>query len=369
MPAKKPVAAAADADDLELYEQLKELGGGATIQVYREPNREFLDTVQPDSVELENLKEMFGGGSYSLRARRDGTWIKGISMVRVRIAGAPKPGSPGQPLTPDPAPAPVPAGAPYRPMATTVEGRLAELELALTRNAQPSGDSAALTMMTTLLVPVLTAALTRQPENTAGEIFELARKFAKDQRDAAGAYQPPESDPVRDLGIPLLDVIARGLPTAKPPSAALPPGDPPAPEVQELAADTKELPTEAGEPPTMEQLAVRIAGWCEPLERRDADPGMRAWCFLEDMQDSPLLDSCVSLIRLPDVLDRWAKIAPRVGERREWYAAFVDELRRLTDDPDAEDPERDPRDPVHATANGEAGVEREPNAGDPGAGA
>lgn len=352
---KPPVVEAVEADDLDLYEQLRELGGGATIQVYREPNREFLDVVQPDAVEVDQLKDMFGGGSYSLRARRDGTWIKGISMVRVRIAGAPKPGSPGQPIPGETTPTPSPAAPAPRPAATTVEGRLAELEATLynNREARPSGEASALQMMTTLLVPVLTTALQRQPENSAVEILELARKLAKDQREAANANLP-ESDVVRDLGIPLLNVIQRGLPSATPPAGLLP-GPP---------AEPEETPTALTAP----ELAGRIAAWCEPLERRDADPTLRAWCFLEDMKDSPLLEGTLALIRLPDVMELWAHVAPRVAENREWYASFIGELRRLTDDPDTDDPEGDAGDVQDPQGNGESVAARQPDAGNLGAG-
>lgn len=344
------IEAAVEADDLGLFEQLRELGDGATVQVYREPNREFLETVQPDSVELDSLKAMFGGGSYSLRARRDGTWIKGISMVRVRIAGVPKPGSPGQPLPGElnptaSAPPPLPPGA-YPP--GSVEALRQEFEAYKSAHGAQSETSAMMSMMSTLLVPVLTTALERQPENSAVEILELARKLAKDQRDAATDGRP-DSDPIRDLGIPLLDVIQKGLPVPEKPRAALPPGEP-------------------APPPSLTDLAGRIAGWCEPLERRGADPAMRAWCFLEDMEGSPLFEPTMELIRLPNVLDLWATVAPRVADKREWYAAFIDELRRLTDDPDADDSERDAGHAGDAQVNGETGAQGEQDARDLGAG-
>lgn len=351
------VQAAQEAEDLGLFEQLRELGEGATIQVYREPNREFLETVQPDAVELDQIKDMFGGGQYSLRARRDGTWIKGISMVRIRIAGLPKPGSPGQPSPDGAAAAPFvgsyPVAGPYPP--GSVEALRYEFDAYKAAQTSESTTATMMKMMTTMLVPVLTSALERQPENTAVEIFELARKFAKDQREAAGAA--PESDPVRDLGIPLLDVIQRGLPTPEQ-RAALPPGRPDTP-----------VTIETTETPGPHELSVRIARWCEPLERRNADPAMRAWCFLEDMQESPLLEDTLALMRLPNVLDAWAAAAPRVAERREWYAAFVDELRRLTDDPDQDDSERDDGHAGDAQGNGQVGEAGEQVAGDSGASA
>lgn len=353
--AKTGVEAAVEDENLELFEQLRELGGGATIQVYREPNREFLETVEPDAVELDSLKAMFGGGSYSLRARRDGTWIKGISMVRVRIAGLPKPGSPGQPLpdelTPAAAVLPAVVGA-YPP--GSVEALRYEFDAYKAAQSSKSETTGVMSLLTTLLVPVLTTALERQPENSAVEILELARKLAKDQREAAGTH--PESDPIRDLGIPLLNVIQKGLPTPEP-RRALPPGDPP--EVTPGPAKT----------PKPHELAARIAAWCEPLERRNADPAMRAWCFLEDMDGSPLWDPTLKLIRMPGVLDLWATTVPRVAERREWYASFIDELRRLTDDPDADDSEGDAGDSTDAPGNGQAGAPREQVAGDPGASA
>jgi hypothetical protein len=356
-PVEATAVDAQQAEDLELFQQLAELGSGATIQVYREPGRDFLDAIPPEAVEVENLKALFGGGSYSLRARRDGTWIKGISMVRVRIAGAPKPGSPGQPLPGELTPTPL---ATVHPPGT-VEARLVDIE-ALLRNRENggSGATAMVTMMSTLLVPVLTTALQRQPENSAVEILELARKLAKDQREAANLGRADESDPIRDLGLPLLEVITKGLPAATPAPTPAPPAlNPGAP-----GNDTAEALTPV-------QIAARIAKWCEPYERRDSDPALRAECFLDDMRDSPLLGPCLDLIELPDVLDLWAVAAPRVAEKREWYASFVDELRRLTagdaQDPDTDDTARDPGHEVHAPDDGEAGAAREQDAGDSGA--
>lgn len=339
---KGAVAEVEEAQDLDLLEQLGELGTGTTIQVYREPGRQFLETVEPDAIAPENLKLLYGGGSYSLRARKDGTWAKGAKMVRVQIAGDPRPGSPGQPPAGSLTPAPVvhPPG--------TIEARLATLEGSTA--ADPA--SAMMQMMTALIVPVLTTALQRQPESSAVEILGIARELAQDQRDAASAAQVSDSDPIRDLGIPLLNVIQQGLPSGQPPPRQLTPGPP--------EKDEK--------PPTALQLAARIGAWCEPLERRDADPAMRAWCFLEDMEDSPYMAGVLDLIALPDVLDLWAGVSPRVAEKREWYASFVDELRRLTrPDPDAEDPPRNNGDPDHAPANGEVGPERQPDVGGPGA--
>ena len=354
-PVEVTAVEAQQAEDLELFEQLASLGSGAIIQVYREPNRDFLDTIPPEAVEVENLKSLFGGGSYSLRARRDGKFIKGVSLVRVRIAGAPKPGSPGQPLPGEITPTPLATAHPPG----TVEARLFEVEAALrSRESGGDGSAAMVTMMSTLLVPVLTTALQRQPENSAVEILELARKLAKDQREAANVGRAEESDPIRDLGLPLLEVISKGLPAATPALPALPPG-PPANDAPKGLAPA--------------ELGARIAKWCEPYERRDSDPALRAECFLDDMRDSPLLGGCLELIRLPNVIDLWATGAPRVAENKEWYALFVDELRRLTaegvEDPDADDPDRDPRHEVHAPDDGEAGAAREQDAGDPGAGA
>lgn len=351
-PVEVTAVSSKDAEDLALFEQLSTLGSGATIQVYREPARDFLDTIPPEACEVENLKEMFGGGSYSLRARRDGTWIKGISMVRLRIAGEPRPGSPGQPLPGEVTPTPLATAH----LPGTVEARLADVEASVRGRAGP--DNSAVQMMTTLLVPVLTTALQRQPENSAVEILELARKLAKDQREAANLGKADESDPIRDLGIPLLEVIQKGLPTPTPPLAALPPG---APE------------NDAPKAPTATELAARIAKWCEAYERRDSDPALRAECFLDDMRDSPLLGGCLDLVHLPNVLDLWAAVAPRVAEKKEWYASFVDELRRLTveelEDPDADDSGGDPGHEVHAPDDGETGEAREQDAGDLGASA
>jgi hypothetical protein len=354
-PVEAAAAAAREAEDLDLFEEMAGLGSGATIRVCREPNNDFLDTIPPTAVEVENLKDMFGGGSYTLRARRDGKFIKGISLVRVRIAGAPKPGSPGQPLPGELTPTPLATAHPPG----SVEARLDDIEAAV-RGQSPDSSAAMLTMMSSLLVPVLTTALQRQPENSAVEILELARKLAKDQREAANQGRSDESDPIRDLGLPLLEVISKGLPAATPPVAALPPG-PPEPE------------NDAPQPLTPRELAARIAKWCEPYERRDSDPELRAECFLDDMRDSPLLGPCLDLIKLPDVLDLWAVAAPRVAEKREWYASFVDELRSLTrldaPDPDADDTARDPGHEVHAPDDGKADPAREQDAGDPGAGA
>ncbi|MCH7889878.1 MAG: hypothetical protein IH921_00100 [Gemmatimonadetes bacterium] len=350
---KSAVAEVVESQDLDLLGQLGELGTGTTIQVYREPGRMFLEAVEPDAIAPENLKLLYGGGNYSLRARRDGTWVKGVSMVRIQIAGDPKPGSPGQP------PLDAPPASSYNGSFGHPPGSLEALraEFEAYRHAHSAGgeSNTMVQMMTTLLVPVLTTALQRQPENSAVEILELARKLAKDQRDAAN--QAPESDPIRDLGIPLLDVIQRGLPIPSAPRPALPPGEPAAEPAAEAAE--KKL--------TPQELAVRIATWCEPLERRDADPAMRAWCFLEDMQDSPLLDATLELIRMPGVLDLWSAVSPRVAEKREWYASFVDELRRLTDDSDAHDSARDPGDAPNVEGNGEPSTTRESEPGDSGA--
>lgn len=347
---KDGVGAAVEAQDLDLMEQLGELGTGTTIQVYREPGRQFLEAVEPDAIAPENLKLLYGGGSYSLRARRDGTWVKGVATVRVQIAGDPRPGSPGQPVNDAPAAQAHYLGVPPPP--GTLDALRYEFEAYKHGQGASSESSTMLTMMTTLLVPVLTTALQRQPENSAVEILELARKLAKDQREAAS--NGPDSDPIRDLGIPLLDVIQRGLPApgAAPARPALPPGPSTEKAAEQLAPH---------------ELAGRIAAWCEPLERRGADPTMRAWCFLEDMQDSPLLEPTLDLIRMPNVLDLWAATAPRVGEQKEWYASFVDELRRLTEDPDADDPEGDAGHEVHTPGNGQVVEGREQDAGDSGA--
>lgn len=358
---------AQEVEDLDLFEQLKTLGEGTTIQVYREPGRDFLDTIPADATEVEHIKSMFGGGSYSLRARRNGTWVKkqdGGGMVRLKIAGVPKPGSPGQPLVEAPVPG-APVAAPG-----TVEARLAEIEArAGILPAPVAAPDSALTVMTQLLVPVLTTALQRQPENSAVEILELARKLAKDQREAGRAGRDDQGDLVRDMGIPLVDFITRGIPKAEERKALPAPVIPDSTVAATVPTDA-ELVTPTPLPTTME-LAARIAAWCEPLERRDRDPRLRAEVFLEDLEGTPMMDGVLELIALPTCLELWAGIAPRVAERKEWYAEFIDELRRLTapetELQDVGDPVGDPGDASDAPANGEASAERVEDAGDSGA--
>lgn len=323
------VADAAAAEALEVFEQFASLGPGAQVQVSREPGQRYLEILPMEGLDPELLRDRYGGGTFSLRVRQDGKWLKGQPVRRVTVEGEPKTFPPG-----------VPDAVPTEE--DRLRARLDELTAAAAAPAPPTSDTMAMAMMTTLggiLTTVLKASMERRPETTAIEIVDLARKLGKDSRRDS---EREAFDPVAALGVPLLEEIRllRKQGATDPPKqiTPAPSGPPPVPK-------------------TMQELADFVASWCAPHVARGASPALRAELLMEDLELSnpPLREAVAGLSAVPNVLDFWAKMCPAVAAHREWHGAFIDEVGELAGMDEAEPPEGAADDPGPAPDDPEGG--------------
>ena len=330
-----PAEEAAQAEALNVFEQLQALGDAIQIAIFREPGRKFLELVGPDGLDEGMMRDRYGGGKFSLHTRdMSNRFVKGQPIRFTVIEGAPK-------MFP-----PAPAGT--DPVAAVeiahMRGELEAMKSAPDSRGNGGGDMLAIV---TLLAPAVTAMLENVMSRPAPPdpiaMLDVYRKMVRDDRKEASANAPGESgmDPLLEkLGIPLLGEITKLRKQAD----------------GEKGADGDPKQIEAPKPTTLPELAAFMARWCAPHCARGTDPRLRAELFVEELtlQETELLASVVELSRVPDILDHWVKLVPEIGLNREWHGAFIEEIRALADDSDTGRGE-DPRSPDPEGGRGDAG--------------
>ncbi len=336
--AEKDLANAKAEVELDAFQKLQALGMGHDIEISRMPGGHYLEIIPLEGLDLDLIRERYGGGRFRLRARKDGTWLAGENQT-VNIAGEPKE-----------FPAPKPVGTTN---ATLEELRL---ELATLKGQQgaggPSASDSVMVAVVGALGPILAsmvkAAMDRAPPPSALEIVELARTLRKDdrkdERNANGADSSGLDPILEHLGIPLVKEI-RELRKVE--------------QTKQLAAPEKA--TEGAErappktPETTQELAGFVARWCAPHCRRGSSPDLRAEVLLEDLElmNPALRENVIKLSALPNVLELWARLSPSVAEDKEWHGAFIAEVERLAAlelEPELEsEPEPDQDEPAAPT--------------------
>ena len=91
-PKATPLEEVQQAEDVDFWEEWGGLGPGKQVAVCREPGRVWLSLITLDEdFGPELVKDRWGGGKYSFRARENGKFIKGFPTQYVEIEGAPKP--------------------------------------------------------------------------------------------------------------------------------------------------------------------------------------------------------------------------------------------------------------------------------------
>lgn len=318
-PKATPLEEVQQAEDVDFWEEWGGLGPGKQVAVCREPGRVWLSLITLDEdFGPELVKDRWGGGKYSFRARENGKFIKGFPTQYVEIEGAPK--------------HQLPAVVEDTPEIMELRKKLDELTGGVSTPplATDSVMVAVVGMMAPLLTAIVTQAMDRPPQSSPTDILDLARKLAKDAREVApnpdGAF-----DPIERLGLPLLTEIRemRKIEAGKN-GASEATATPATPE----AVTQPEAAPAARVPSTMQELAEFVAKWCEPHVARGATPGLRAEVLLEDLalQNPPLWTQVVNLSRLENVLDHWATMVPTVAAAREWHGEFISEVRRFADE-------------------------------------
>lgn len=322
--AKSAVEKAVEAEELSVFESLAALGPAAEVGIFREPGQKYLEQVSVDGLDLDMMRERYGGGKFSLRARMDGNFIKGQKVRHVVIEGAPK-------LFP-----PVPAGT--DPVAAVEIARMrGELETLKVKTG--GGDSGAALAIVTLLAPAVTALLEslmhRPPPPDPMLMLGEFRKMVRDDRKDVAAASGEEggwTQLVDKLGIPMLGEITKLRKIEEGKKVDAP---------EQIAAP-------APKPSTYPELAQFIARWCAQPCARGTNPALRAELFLEELslQENELYASVVNLARQENILDQWIKLVPEVGLNREWHGTFINEIRLLADESEAAGSEGDsPPDP------------------------
>lgn len=356
-----PLEEAQAADQADFWEEWGALGPGRQVAVCREPGRVWLAMIPlNEDFGPELVKDRWGGGKYSFRARENGKFVMGMPIQHIEIEGAPI--------------LQLPAVIEDTPEVMELRKKLEELTGSNGTQQAAVGNNvmvAVVGMLAPLLTAIVTQAMDRPQQASPVEILDLARKLSKDAREAApsdGVF-----DPIERLGLPLLTEIREmrkieagkaaatsenGADVATPPASA----DGATNEPTEAAN-----PTTARVPSTMQELAEFVAHWCAPHIARGANPALRAEVLLEDLalQNPPLLAQVINLAHLDDVLDHWARMVPTVAASKEWHGAFISEVKRLTEESaegvDANDnPEGGPRDAGDSSAHGapsETGIE------------
>ncbi len=314
-PPKSDAEQASDADDLEFFEQWGSLGPGRQVEVSREPGRVYLSTLPLDAdFSPELIQDRWGGGQFSMRARGNGKFLKGMPTKFLTIEG-------------DPKVAKLPQIMEDTPEVMALRKKLDELTGGEPKPAAVADNVmvAVVGMMAPVLTAIVSAAMDRPAQASPVEILDLARKLSKDAREAA-PNPGGDFDPIERLGLPLLTEIRemRKIEAGKN-GASVEAATPEAVEPEPPAARV---------PSTMQELADFVAHWCAPHVARGASPGLRAECLLEDLtlQNPPLLAQVINLSRLENVLDHWANMVPAVAAAREWHGEFISEVRRFADE-------------------------------------
>ncbi len=346
-PEPTKVEAAQQTEDLDFWEQWGALGPGKQVAVCREPGRVWLALIPlNEDFGPELVKDRWGGGKYSFRARENGKFIKGFQTQHIEIEGAPKPQLPGVAES-------TPEVMELRRQIETLTGGEPK-PAAVADNVMV----AVVGMMAPVLTAIVTAAMDRPAAASPVEILDLARKLAKDTREAAPDGGGGAFDPIERLGLPLLGEIRemRKIEAGKNGDGVATPS-----EQEGIAPPDAANPPTARVPSTMQELAEFVAHWCAPHVARGASPSLRAEVLLEDLaiQNPPLLEQVVNLSRLENVLDHWGKMVPTVAAASEWHGEFITEVRRFADESEeqegvvsTDDPEGGPGDAGDGQDNG-----------------
>lgn len=322
-PAASELEKVQDAEGVDFWETWGGLGPGKQVAVCREPGRIWLALIPlNDDFGPELVKDRWGGGKYSFRARENGKFMKGYPTQHVEIEGAPI--------------IQLPQVVEDTPEVMALRKKLDELTGTESRPgvATDSVMVAVVGMMAPLLTAIVTQAMDRPAQASPVEILDLARKLSKDARRDAPANDNGMFDPIERLGLPLLTEIREmrkieagknGASEATPPDGA----------AQEPPPESAANPTAARVPSTMQELADFVTHWCAPHVARGGSPALRAECLLEDLalQNPPLLAQVINLANLENVLDHWANMCPAVAAAREWHGEFISEVRSLSDEP------------------------------------
>jgi len=321
-PAPTPLEEAKAAEDVDFWEQWGDLGPGRQVEINREPGRVYLGTVPLDeSFNPDLIQDRWGGGKFSFRARENGKFLKGHPTKFLEIEG-------------DAKVAKLPQVLEDTPEVMALRAKLVELTGGEPKPAAVADNVmvAVVGMMAPLLTAIVSQAMDRPPQSSPTEILDLARKLAKDAREAAPANEPGSFDPIERLGLPLLTEIRemRKIEAGKNGDGVATPS-----EVEAIGPPDAANPPTARVPATMQELAEFVAQWCAPHVARGASPGLRAEVLLEDlaMQNPPLLAQVVNLSRLDDVLEHWGAMVPAVAAAKEWHGEFISEVRRFSDEP------------------------------------
>lgn len=299
----------------DMLEEWAELGPGFEIAISREPGGQYLEILpREEAMNIELIRERYGGGKFSLRLRENGQFVKGQGVQKLNVAGVPKVFPPVADSGASPA------------AAQTAEVALLRTEITRLGAAAQDGGATGimLTGMMGMMTTVIEASLNRKDTGpSAIELFTLMRQLAKDERKA----NPPPSetmDIINTLGIPLLAEVKRLAPDKPGTTADTPPG-----------AQLVEPGTTPKQPESVQELADFLTGWCEPHRLRGADPQLRAEVLMEDLaiHNPQLASALVGLATTPNVLDQWAKLSPPVADSLEWYGAFIAQVEDIANDP------------------------------------
>lgn len=318
-----PAQAAVQDEELDVFEQFRQIGTATQVAIHREPGGKYLEVLPLEGLDEEMMRDRYGGGRFSLRPREDGRFMKGVPTRHVEIEGQPKVFPPALVPGADPSPELLRLRTEIDALKTVAGGQ----------GGGMSGET--WVAIATLLAPVfssLVASAMEKPEVPDPiEMFKLFRKMAKDEKDEAVAESSPMDPVLEKLGLPLLsEIVELRKQGEAQPGAAGPKAVPPAPPIKR--------------PTTVPELAQFVARWCEPHARRGTNPQLRAELFLEDLAltDAELYAQVVELSRFDNIMDHWVRLVPDVGLTREWHEQFITEVRELAaDEPphDAGDPE------------------------------
>lgn len=302
-----------------VLEQLGELTDRHTLLVHRMPGTRYLGRLEVLEFSLDEIKARWGGGRYKIQLQENGRYVPG-SWSEVLIDGPPKSGAVAGAIGED------------DPATSTrvreLEGQIAELRAGASSSPMDQAVQLAAVMSqntAAIMGPLLAALTSDRKGDSASDILELAMKLSEfqgglKQSDSSGGYESV----LREIGLPLVDLIAKGQ--AKP-DGGKPVLNPPQPDAQALAPPAELDPITVGR---------EVAAWLKPHAERNSPPGLWAEVFA-DTTSPEVLEAVVSFLANSEAVAVWASIAPEVGANPGWYGSFIAELGDLLREPDKDD--------------------------------